>query len=63
MTSQERVMTALDFRQPDRVPVLYEIWSEVRLAWEQAHPDAEESCTDHFREDIFIAVVKERDNA
>lgn len=59
MTSQERVMTALDFRQPDRVPVLLEIWSQVRLAWERAHPDATESCSDHFLEDIYIAVGDE----
>jgi uroporphyrinogen decarboxylase len=59
MTSKERVMTALDFRRPDRVPVLCEIWSEVRLAWEQANPDAGESCVDHFLEDIFIAVGNE----
>ena len=59
MTSQERVMTALDFRRPDRVPVLLEIWSEVRLTWEQANPDATESCSDHFLEDIKIAVGDE----
>jgi len=59
MTSQERVMTALDYRRPDRVPVYSSFWSEFARAWRDANPDTTESCEDHFLEDISIAVGDE----
>lgn len=59
MTSKERVMAALDFREPDRVPTgPWAFWGEFREAWrEQVH--AEESLDDYFLEDIWIAVGNE----
>jgi uroporphyrinogen decarboxylase len=60
MTSEERVMTALDFRQPDRVPVSQSFWSEFRQAWEREKGDSvTESIEDYYLEDVFIAVGDE----
>ena len=35
MTTQERVRAAMDFKQPDRIPVFDQFW-EYRQEWEQA---------------------------
>ncbi len=59
MTSKERVMTALDYRQPDRVPVFMGLWPEFKTAWQQANPDATQTAEDYFLEDIYIAVGDE----
>ena len=59
MTSKERVMTTLDYGRPDRVPVYMGLWPEFRAVWNEANPDATESCDDHFLEDIYIAVGDE----
>ena len=60
MTSKERVMAALDFRQPDRVPVFQSFWSEFTQAWEQEKGGSiSESIEDYFMQDISIAVGDE----
>ncbi len=52
-------MIALDFREPDRVPVApMGFWSEFREVWEQ-HADADQPIEDHFMVDIWIAVGDE----
>ena len=59
MTSKERVMTALDFRTPDRVPVApMAFWAEFADMW-RAATGIEEPIEDWFGEDIFIAVGDE----
>ncbi len=60
MTSQERVMTALDFQQPDYMPFHTDFWPEFVAAWKQAHDDSEEvNLTDYYGVDIKIAVGNE----
>ena len=36
MTSFERVMAALDFRPPDRIPLYDGYWAEFAEAWRKA---------------------------
>lgn len=55
MTNQERVMAALNFRQPDYVPLYMSFWPEFTAIWEQAHPDAEVSIDDYY--DVAVKVV------
>lgn len=58
MTSHERVMTALDFREPDRIPVApMSFWPEFIPAWEEHAPNV--PIKDHFIVDISIAVGDE----
>ena len=60
MTSRERVMTALDFRAPDRIPLFDGYWPEFEAAWRQAKglgPDAD--IRDYYGVDIAIAVGDE----
>jgi len=60
MTATERVMTALDFRPPDRLPLYDGYWPEFTAAWRQAKalgPDAD--IRDYYGVDIEIAVGDE----
>lgn len=60
MTSKERVMTALDFREPDRVPVApMGFWGEFTRAWAQQTGQDPASIDDHYFVDIYIAVGDE----
>ena len=60
MTSQERVMTALDFRPPDRIPLFDGYWAEFQEAWRREEQPAEgESIEDYYGVDIHIAVGDE----
>lgn len=59
MTSMQRVMTALDFRTPDRVPIApMAFWAEFAEKW-RAKTGIEQPIEDWFGEDIFIAVGDE----
>jgi uroporphyrinogen decarboxylase len=59
MTSKERVLAALNFQQPDRIPTgPWAFWSEFQQAW-RAEIGAEESIDDYFHEDVWIAVANE----
>ncbi len=59
MTSKERVMTALNFREPDRVPIApLAFWPEFREAWRE-ETGSEQPIDDHFLVDIWIAVGNE----
>ena len=59
MTSRQRVMAALNFQEPDRVPTgPWSFWGEFKQAWlEEAQTDA--SLDDHFLQDVSIAVGNE----
>jgi uroporphyrinogen decarboxylase len=60
MTSRERVMTALDFRPPDRIPLFDSYWAEFVAAWRAAKGFGEEvDIRDHYGVDISIAVGDE----
>lgn len=60
MNSHERVMTALDFGIPDRVPRFDGFWPEWEQAWRHERPElADVSAEDHFGVDISIAVGDE----
>ncbi|MGD9496411.1 MAG: uroporphyrinogen decarboxylase family protein [Armatimonadota bacterium] len=60
MTSQERVMTALDFREPDRVPIApMGFWTEFTQAWAQQTGRDPATIDDHFMVDIRIVVGDE----
>ncbi|MFW5868184.1 MAG: uroporphyrinogen decarboxylase family protein [Armatimonadota bacterium] len=59
MTSKERVMAALNFQQPDRVPTgPWAFWPEFREAWREQTETAE-TIDDHFLTDVWIAVGDE----
>ena len=59
MTSKERVMTALDFRTPDRIPIApMGFWSEFTEKW-RAATGIEGSIDDWFGVDIYIAIGDE----
>ncbi len=55
MTNQERVMAALNFEQPDYMPMYMSFWPEFTAIWEQAHPEAEVSIGDYY--DVAVKVV------
>jgi len=60
MTSTERVMAALDFRPPDRIPLFDSYWAEFVAAWREAKglgPEAD--ILDYYGVDIAIAVGDE----
>lgn len=60
MTAKERVMTALAFRPPDRIPLCDSYWPEFEAAWRQAKqigPEAD--INDYYGVDVFIAVGDE----
>ena len=60
MTSTERVMAALDFRPPDRIPLYDGYWPEFEAAWSEAKslgPEAD--ILDYYGVDISIAVGDE----
>jgi len=60
MTSHERVMAALDFRRPDRIPLFDSYWGEFAAAWREAKglgPGAD--ILDYYGVDIAIAVGDE----
>ena len=60
MTSKERVMTALDFHQPDRMPKFDSFWSEFRARCiEELGLSKDVDIADHFSIDIAIAVADE----
>jgi len=55
MTNQERVMAALNFEQPDYMPMYMSFWPEFRAIWERAHPEAKVSIADYY--DVAVQVV------
>lgn len=60
MTSKERVMTALDFGQPDHVPLFDSYWGEWVTAWREAKAErADVDPQDYYGVDISIAVGDE----
>jgi len=60
MTSKERVMAALEFGQPDCVPLFDSYWPEWTQMWRAAAPGREQtSPEDHYGVDIKIAVGDE----
>ncbi|MGC9317216.1 MAG: uroporphyrinogen decarboxylase family protein [Armatimonadota bacterium] len=59
MTSKQRVMTALEFEEPDRVPVApLAFWREFEQMWRK-ETGTDEDLEDHFLVDIWIAVGNE----
>ncbi len=59
MTSKQRVMTALDFRTPDRVPVApMAFWSEFTEQWREVTGN-EGTVEDWFGVDVHIAIGDE----
>jgi len=60
MTSQQRVMTALDFQQPDYMPFHVDFWPEFVTAWKEAHDNSDDvDLMAHYGVDICIAVGDE----
>lgn len=60
MTSQERVMKALNFELPDRVPMLHGFWPEWEKMWRQEKGlPADASAEDYYQVDTHIAVGDE----
>lgn len=60
MTSQERVMKALNFELPDRVPMLGGFWPEWVRRWRQEKGLGEEALVDdYYQVDDYIAVGDE----
>lgn len=60
MTSRERVMTALDFEPPDRIPLFDSYWAEFAAAWRDAKGLGEGAdISDYYGVDVFIAVGDE----
>jgi len=60
MTSKERVMTALEFKAPDRLPLFDSYWPEFVAAWRQAKGLADDcDIRDYYGVDIAIAVGDE----
>jgi len=60
LTSKERVMTALDFQTPDRIPLYDGYWAEFTEAWRREKQPAEGvTIEDHYGVDIYIAVGDE----
>lgn len=60
MTSKERVMTALDFEPPDRIPLFDSYWAEFTAAWREAKRLGEGAdISDYYGVDIFIAAGDE----
>ncbi len=60
MTSQQRVMTALDFGTPDRVPRFDEFWGEWVAKWRDEKPEyADIDPKDHYGIDVQIVVGDE----
>ncbi|MBM3497504.1 MAG: hypothetical protein FJX74_02430 [Armatimonadetes bacterium] len=60
MTAKDRVMAALDFRPPDRLPLYDGYWPEFAAAWREAKglgPDAD--ILDYYGVDVEIAVGDE----
>lgn len=48
-------MAALNFQQPDYMPMYMSFWPEFTAKWEEAHPDAAISITDYY--DVAVKVV------
>jgi len=60
MTSKERVMTALNFQQPDRIPRFDNFWSEFKdKCVEELSLSKDVDLTDYFDVDITIAIADE----
>jgi uroporphyrinogen decarboxylase len=60
MTSTERVMAALDFRPPDRIPLFDGYWAEFEAVWREAkHLGPDVDIHDYYGVDISIAVGDE----
>ena len=60
MTSKERVMAALEGRQPDRMPIFDGFWGEFRTKWaEEKGFGPEASIDDYYGVDIRICVPDE----
>jgi uroporphyrinogen-III decarboxylase len=55
MTNKERVMAALNFQQPDYIPLYMSFWPEFTAMWEEAHPDEGVSIADYY--DVAVKVV------
>jgi uroporphyrinogen decarboxylase len=60
MTARERVMTALDFKPPDRIPLFDSYWPEFTEAWRKTKGLGEEAdIRDYYGVDILIAAGDE----
>lgn len=60
MTAKERVMAALNFKQPDYMPFHTSFWPEFTAAWKAARPaDEDTSIAARYPQDIEIAVGDE----
>lgn len=59
MTNQERVMAALDFEQPDYMPMHMSFWPEFTAIWEEAHPDAGVPINDYYEDAVRVVVGDE----
>ena len=58
MTSKERVIAALDFREPDRVPRYFSFfWSEFKAQWERIHGPTDLFL--HFGDDMRLVEPEE----
>ncbi len=60
MQSKERVLAALEFRRPDRVPIYDSYWPEFVQAWRRHKGLPEEtSISEYYRNDIEIVTPRE----
>jgi len=60
MTSKERVMAAMEWRRPDRMPIFDSFWPEYREVWQRAKStDEYPSLADFYGIDVQICVPDE----
>ncbi|HCU36584.1 MAG TPA: hypothetical protein DGT21_14380 [Armatimonadetes bacterium] len=59
MTNHERVMAALNFQQPDYMPLHLSFWPEFTQLWQQAHPDVEVAINDYYTDAVRVCVGDE----
>ena len=60
MSGHERVLAALNFKEPDRVPRWFNFWPEFRQAWERqkgAQPD--DAILEYYGTDMMVVVANE----
>ncbi|MBI2938864.1 MAG: hypothetical protein HYY04_00365 [Chloroflexi bacterium] len=68
LSSTERVMAAISFREPDRVPVFFRYWPEFTRPWRQERPQAAAAHQDgrpapdpaeYYGNDVYVATPDE----
>jgi len=58
MTGKERVLAALDFREPDRVPRFWDyFWDEFQVEWKKQFPRTD--AMHHFGNDLLVVAADE----